>query len=111
MRSNEVDIPYIFKRWGGGGEYTHFVYSCQALSLTAFRALASRIFTLYTTGNKTVNRTFCMQRHDFLAIFTGLEKIAITICEGITLGRFKKEFKPTIVKIEPKEIKRRNLSL
>ena len=52
-----------------------------------------------------------MQRHDFLAIFTGLEKIAITICEGITLGRFKKEFKPTIVKIEPKEIKRRNLSL
>ena len=109
MRSNEVDIPYIFKRWGGG-EYTHFVYSCQALSLTAFRALASRIFILYTTGNKTVNRTF-LQRHDFLAIFTGLEKIAITICEGITLGRFKKEFKPTIVKIEPKEIKRRNLSL
>ena len=110
MRSNEVDIAYIFKRWGGGGVIYPFRLFMSSSLLNSFRVSASRIFILYTTGNKTVNRTF-LQRHDFLAIFTGLEKIAITICEGITLGRFKKEFKPTIVKIEPKEIKRRNLSL
>ena len=32
-------------------------------------------------------------------------------CAGITLGQFKKDFKPTLVKIGPKEIKRWNLSL
>ena len=32
-------------------------------------------------------------------------------CAGITLGGFKKDFKPTIVKIGPKEIKRWDLSI
>lgn len=32
-------------------------------------------------------------------------------CAGITLGGFKKDFKPTLVKIGPKEIKRWDLSL